>query len=67
MKVQESFIRYDSAEHLQSEAEIALYLQSCVDVGGDDPAFLAHALGVVARARNMSQLARETGMTREGL
>jgi probable addiction module antidote protein len=35
--------------------------------GGDDPAFIVHALGVVARARNMSQLARDTGLTREGL
>ena len=35
--------------------------------GADDPAFLAAALGDVARARNMSQLARDTGLTREGL
>ena len=63
----EKFSRYDTAEHLRTEEEIGLYLEACMEEGGDDPAFIAHALGVVARARNMSQLARDTGMTREGL
>ena len=58
---------WDSAEHLKSEEDIRLYLEACIEVGGDDPAFLIHALGVIARAKNMSQLARDTGMTREGL
>ena len=59
--------RWDSAEHLKTEDEIKFYLEACVEEGGDDPAFLVHALGVVARAKNMSQLARDTGLTREGL
>ena len=59
--------RWDSAEHLKSERDIADYLNACLEEGGDDPAFLTHALGVVARARNVSQLSRDTGMTREGL
>ena len=42
-------------------------LAAYFDEAPDDPAFLAHALGVAARARNMSQLARDTGLTREGL
>jgi len=58
---------WDSAEHLKSEEDIRLYLEACIEEGGDDPAFLIHALGVIARAKNMSQLARDTGMTREGL
>jgi probable addiction module antidote protein len=58
---------WDSAEHLKSEEDIRLYLEACLEEGGDDPAFLIHALGVIARAKNMSQLARDTGMTREGL
>lgn len=62
-----TFRKWDSAEHLRTEEDIALYLDACMEEGGDDPAFIAHALGVVARARNMSQLARDTGMTREGL
>ena len=59
--------RWDSAEHLKTNEDVAAYLNACVEEGGDDPAFLAHALGIVARARNISQLARDTGMTREGL
>ncbi|HEY4082829.1 MAG TPA: addiction module antidote protein [Burkholderiaceae bacterium] len=58
---------WDSAEYLKTEQDIVEYMAACMEEGGDDPAFIAHALGVVARARNMSQLARETGLTREGL
>jgi probable addiction module antidote protein len=59
--------RWDSAEYLQTEEDIKLYLEASLEEGGEDPAFLVHALGVVARAKNMSQLARDTGLTREGL
>jgi len=59
--------RWDSAEHLETEEDIQLYLESCIEEAGDDPAFIVHALSVIARARNMSQLARDTGLTREGL
>jgi probable addiction module antidote protein len=58
---------WDSAEYLKTEEDVAEYIAACMEEGGDDPAFIAHALGVVARARNMAQLARDTGMTREGL
>ncbi|GJM04046.1 MAG: hypothetical protein DHS20C09_00370 [marine bacterium B5-7] len=59
--------RWDSAEHLQSDEDIRLYLEACFEEAGDDPAFIVHALGVIARAKNMSQLSRDTGITREGL
>ena len=59
--------RWDSAEYLKTETDMAAYLATCFEEAPDDPAFLVHALGVVARARNMSQLARDTGLTREGL
>ena len=59
--------RWDLAEHLQSDEDIKLYLEACFEEAGDDPAFIVHALGVIARAKNMSQLARDTGITREGL
>lgn len=59
--------RWDSAEHLKSDEDIQLYLEACLEEAGDDPAFIVHALGVIARAKNMSQLARDTGITREGL
>lgn len=42
-------------------------MKAVMDEAPDDPAFIAHALGVVARARNMSQLARDSGLTRVGL
>lgn len=58
---------WDSADYLKSEADITAYLDACFEEAGDDPAFLTHALGVAARARNMSQLARYSGLTREGL
>lgn len=58
---------WDSADYLKSEADITAYLDACFEEAGDDPAFLTHALGVAARARNMSQLARDSGLTREGL
>jgi probable addiction module antidote protein len=61
----ESFSQYDSADYLKSEEDIAAYLDACSDE--NDPALMAVALGAVARARNMSQLARDTGLTREGL
>lgn len=59
--------RWDSAEHLKTDEDIQLYLEACFEEAGDDPAFIVHALGVIARAKNMSQLARDTGLTREGL
>lgn len=58
---------WDSAELLQSEEDIRTYLDACLEEAGDDPKFIVHALGVIARARSMSQLARDTGLTREGL
>ena len=62
-----STTRWDSAEHLKTEEDIQLYLEACLEEAGDDPVFIVHALGVIARAKNMSQLARDTGLTREGL
>lgn len=59
--------KWDSAEHLNSDEDIALYLDACLEEAGDDPAFIAKALGTIARARGMSQLARETGLGRESL
>ena len=62
-----STTRWDSAEYLETEEDIQLYLEVCLDEAGDDPAFIVHALGVIARARNMSQIARDAGLTREKL
>ncbi|MDA0688473.1 MAG: putative addiction module antidote protein [Proteobacteria bacterium] len=59
--------RWDSAQQLKTDEDILNYLEAVVEEGGDDPAFILHALGVIARARNMSQLARDTGLSREGI
>jgi probable addiction module antidote protein len=59
--------RWDSAKHLKTEEDIQLYLEACIEESGDDPNGIIHAFSVIARARNMSQLARDTGLTREGL
>lgn len=59
--------KWDSAEHLKTDEDMALYLEACLEEAGDDAAFIAKALGTIARAKGMSQLARETGLGRESL
>lgn len=63
----EKFAAFDAAEYLDSEEAIAAYLEAAQEESGDDPAVLAMALSDIARARNMSQLARDAGLTRAGL
>jgi probable addiction module antidote protein len=58
---------YDTTKYLKTDEEMALYLEACFEEAGDDAAFIAKALGNIARARGMSQLARDTGLAREGL
>lgn len=59
--------RWDSAKYLENEDDVQAYLDAVLAEASDDPAYLMHALAVIARAKNMSQLARDTGMSREGL
>ncbi|EMO4461707.1 putative addiction module antidote protein [Pseudomonas aeruginosa] len=59
------FSRYDTADYLKTEDDITAYLDTVMEEG--DPALIAAALGDVARARNLSQLARDVGMSRQGL
>jgi probable addiction module antidote protein len=56
---------FDPAEHLATPEAQAEYISVALESG--DPAFIADSLGVVARARGMSQLARDTGLRRESL
>jgi len=58
---------WDSTEYLKTDEDIQLYLDACFEEASDDSEFIVHALGVIAKAKNMSQLARDTGLTREGL
>jgi len=63
----EVFSRFDAADYLKTDEDIAAFLDAAMEEGGDDPEYIAVVLGTIARARNMSQLARDTGLSREGL
>ena len=56
---------WDSVEHLETEADMAAYLEAALEQG--EPALVAAALGDIARAKGMTQLARDTGLGRESL
>jgi len=57
--------RWDAAEHLNTEEEIAAYLDAALEDG--DPALVAAALGDIARAQGMARIARKSGLGRESL
>jgi probable addiction module antidote protein len=59
--------RYDVAEHLRTPEEMAAYLEACFEEAGGDAAFIAKALGDIARAKGMAQVARDAGLSRESL
>jgi len=56
---------WDPADHLQSREDMAAYLQAALEEG--DPALIAAALGDIARAKGMTQVARDAGLGRESL
>ena len=56
---------YDSAEYMDSPEAINAYMEEAVET--EDPAFIAKALGTIARARGMSQIAKKAGLSRESL
>jgi probable addiction module antidote protein len=58
---------FDAANYLKTPEDMVLYLQACIDEAPDDAAFIAGALGDIARAKGMSEVARKTGMSRESL
>ena len=57
--------RWDPARYLETDQDVAEFIDAVLEDG--DPAVVAEAIGVVVRARGMSQLARDSGLTREGL
>ena len=67
VRKKEKFSRYGVADYLKSDEELAAYLDACMEEAGDDAAYIAAALGDIARARGMAQLAKDTGISREGL
>jgi len=58
---------YDVAEHLRTPEEMAAYLEACIEEADGDAAFIAKALGDIARAQGMTQVARDSGLSRESL
>lgn len=58
---------YDVAEHLYTAEEMAAYLEAIFEESGGDAAFIAKALGDIARTKGMSEVARDAGLSRESL
>jgi probable addiction module antidote protein len=61
----EKLTTYDPAEDLGSDEAVAVFMEEAFKT--QDASYIAHALGVVARAKGMTQIARETGLSREQL
>ena len=59
------FRKWDVVEYLKTEEDMVLYFDACLEEG--DPALITAALGDIARAKGMSQVARDAGISREGL
>ncbi len=59
--------RYDIAEHLRTPEEMAAYLEACFEEAHGDAVFIAKAIGDIARAKGMAQVARDAGLSRESL
>ena len=63
----ETFSKWDAAEHLSTHEDARLYLQACAEEDPGDGSLIRAALNDIARAGNMSKLASDAGMSREGL
>jgi probable addiction module antidote protein len=58
---------YDVSDYLRTPEEMAAYLEACIEEADGDAAFIAKALGDIARAQGMTQVARDAGLSRESL
>lgn len=63
----EKFTRWDASDHLKTEEDITAYFKACLDDDPGDGSLVRTALGDIAKARNMSRLAKDIGLSREGL
>ena len=63
----EKFYRWDAADDLRSKEDMALYLEACIKEDPGDGSLIRRGLGDIARSKGMSELARATGLAREGL
>lgn len=67
MTKRETYRPFDAAEYIKSEEDMANYLQAMIEESGGDPRMIAVALGDIARAKGMTQIAKDTGLARENL
>jgi probable addiction module antidote protein len=58
---------YDVSDYLRTPEDMAAYLEACIEEANGDAAFIAKALGDIARAQGMTQVARDAGLSRESL
>ena len=67
VKARTKTVAYDVAEQLRTPEEVAAYLDAWLDEAPEDGAGIARALGDIARAKGMTQVARDAGLSRESL
>ena len=58
---------WNSAEHLKTEEDIQLYLEACLDEAGGDSEVLIHALNVIARAKNLGEIDKDSSLRNDAL
>ena len=57
--------KWNSAEHLETDEDMAAYLKACIAEAGDDHAFISIAIGTIAKAKGMNQLTKDSGLGRD--
>lgn len=67
MTMREKYKRSDAADYLKTLDDVAVFLEVALEDSAEDPSAVPHALGIIARSQNMSELARRVGMSRDGL
>jgi len=67
LNMAEKFTRWDAADHLKTEEDITTYFEACLDDDPGDGSLIRAALGDIAKSRNVSRLAKDIGLSREGL
>ena len=67
MSAREKYQRFDAADYLETLDDVAAFLEAALEDSIEDPGAVPHALGIIARSQNMSELARRVGMSRDGL
>jgi len=67
MKLPKGYTVFDAADYLKTEESISGFLEAALEEGGNDPEYIAHTLGIAARARGMTKVAKKAGLSRATL